>query len=150
MSPLSVAKFYRSRLERHFSILGLMLGTIFFALSLTPSLLPRTNLIQGLLSGFSLAAGYGTAIFFIWLWNVLGLPRPKRQARLYLQLFAAAICLIAAVIFLYRANSWQNSQRALMGMEEAAGIQPLIIGAIALVLFLVLLLLARLFNRTYR
>lgn len=150
MSPLSVAKFYRSRLERHFSILGLILGTTFFALSLTPSLLPRTDLIQGLLSGFSLAAGYGVAIFFIWLWNWLGLPRPRKQAKYYFQFISAAICLIAAIIFLYRASSWQNTQRVMMGMEETAGIQPLVIGAIALIVFLLLLLIARLFIRTYR
>ena len=34
---------------------GLLLGTLFFAASLTPTLLPRTFLTQGVLSGFALA-----------------------------------------------------------------------------------------------
>src|SRR5690625_7727175 len=38
----------------------------------------------------------------------------------------------------------------MMGMEEAAGIQPLVIGAIALIVFLLLLLIARLFTHAYR
>ena len=36
---------------------GLLLGAVFMAFSLTPSLLPRPSLVQGMLSGLSFAAG---------------------------------------------------------------------------------------------
>lgn len=41
---------------------GLLLATLFFAASLTPSLLPRTVVMQGVLSGVCLAAGYGLGV----------------------------------------------------------------------------------------
>src|SRR5688572_21705154 len=41
-----------------FSTGGLLLGTLFFAASLTPTLLPRGFLSQGVLSGCALASGY--------------------------------------------------------------------------------------------
>ncbi len=49
-------------LLRHFSVTGLIVGTLFFAFSLTPSLLPRPWLAQGIISGLSFAAGYGHEI----------------------------------------------------------------------------------------
>ena len=51
-----------SRLARTFSGHGLVVGTLFFALSLTPSLLPRSALIQGLVSGILFAVGYGLGV----------------------------------------------------------------------------------------
>ncbi|PKM34718.1 MAG: hypothetical protein CVV06_20115, partial [Gammaproteobacteria bacterium HGW-Gammaproteobacteria-10] len=41
-----------------FSIPGLLLATLFFAFSLTPSLVPRSFLFQGVISGLSFTAGY--------------------------------------------------------------------------------------------
>ena len=41
---------------------GLILGTLFFAASLTPSLVPRTVQIQGLLAGLCMALGYGIGV----------------------------------------------------------------------------------------
>ena len=51
------------RLWHLFSTVGLLVGTLFFAASLTPSLNPRSVLVQGVLSGFCLAAGYGVGVF---------------------------------------------------------------------------------------
>ena len=42
------------------SVLGLSLGLLFFAASLTPSLIPRPALMQGALGGFLMALGYLT------------------------------------------------------------------------------------------
>jgi uncharacterized membrane protein len=41
------------------STTGLILGTLFFIASLTPTLIPRTYLSQGVLSGVCFAIGYG-------------------------------------------------------------------------------------------
>jgi len=53
---------------------GILMGTLFFSASLIPSLLPRTPFTQGLVSGFSLVAGYGVGLGALWLWSYLGLP----------------------------------------------------------------------------
>ena len=72
-----------------FSTGGLLLGTLFFAASLTPSLLPRTFLTQGVLSGCSLAGGYGIGVFGHWLWTYMELPQPKDRLLRIAKLAAA-------------------------------------------------------------
>ena len=126
------------------------MGTFFFALSMTPSLLPRTDLFQGLVSGFSLAAGYGLGVLIPWLWSYFELPKPAKQTQKILQIIAAIICTLTGIIFLWRASEWQNSIRILMNMDEHAGVQPFIIGFTALTVFFILLLLARFFRWTFR
>lgn len=126
------------------------MGTFFFALSMTPSLLPRTDLFQGLVSGFSLAAGYGLGVLIPWLWSYFELPKPAKQTQKILQIIAAIICTVTGIIFLWRASEWQNSIRILMNMDEHAGVQPFIIGFTALTVFFILLLLARFFRWTFR
>ncbi|EBW2250153.1 hypothetical protein C9R18_26290, partial [Salmonella enterica subsp. enterica serovar Enteritidis] len=54
--------------------IGVAIGCLFFAASLTPSLIPRTYLTQGALSGICLAAGYGIGVLWRWVWIFLGLP----------------------------------------------------------------------------
>jgi len=135
---------------RFFATTGLLVGTFFFALSMTPTLLPRQAVMQGLVSGFSLAAGYGVGVLGQWLWFYFELPRPRKQIQVIIKLVAAGICFIAMVIFLWQSNSWQNSVRVLMGMEEEGGIQPLVIGTVAIAVFLAVLLVARSFRWTKR
>jgi uncharacterized membrane protein len=55
------------------SVVGLALGTLFFAAALTPSLVPRSYLTQGVLAGISFAAGYGLGVGWRWLWAYLEL-----------------------------------------------------------------------------
>ena len=97
---------------------GLLIGILFFAVSLTPSLIPRPYLLQGVLSGCSLAVGYGLGVLGRWLWLYLELPalRPQRRARR--QGFGRlVVCSGMAIAFLWQAASWQNSVRELMGLD---------------------------------
>jgi uncharacterized membrane protein len=128
------------------SIVGLLLGTLFFAFSLTPSLLPRPFLIQGALSGLMFAAGYGLGVAAMFLWNYLQLPLARGRAALTAKAVAAVISIVIAVSFLWQASHWQNSIRALMGMEESPGAHPVLIALVAILVFFVLLGLARLFH----
>ncbi|KAG0922377.1 hypothetical protein G6F31_019940 [Rhizopus arrhizus] len=77
--PHRLPAFFRSHLES-LSGVGLLLGTLFFAASLTPTLVPRTYLTQGVLAGTCLAAGYGLGVLWHWLWAYLELPAPKARA----------------------------------------------------------------------
>jgi len=70
------------------SITGLFLGAIFFAFSLTPSLLPRPFLVQGALSGLTFAAGYGLGVAGMFLWNYLQLPLARGRAALAAKVLA--------------------------------------------------------------
>ena len=137
-------------LWRSFSVVGLLLGTLFFAASLTPTLLPRTFLTQGVLSGWSLAAGYGIGVVGDWLWTYMELPRPQGQALRIAKLGAAIICAVVVVAFLWRAVEWQNSIRELMELEPVTSTHPLKISMIALATLAILIALARLFQLTFR
>ena len=59
---------------------GVFLGCLFLAASLTPSLMPRPMVWQGLLGGVALALGYGTARALTWVWHGLELPVLRHAA----------------------------------------------------------------------
>lgn len=131
-----------------FSMTGLLLGTLFFAASLTPTLIPRNYVTQGALSGFSAAAGYGVGFFLRWLWRYLELPELKSRVLRVSKLVGAIACGMVGLAFLWRAAEWQNSIRSLMKLPPVDTGHPLEVGAIALITFIVLIALARLFNVT--
>ncbi|RLK48786.1 putative membrane protein [Alkalispirillum mobile] len=137
------------RLFRQFSTVGLLLGTLFFAFSLTPSLLPRTYLVQGVISGLSFSAGYALGFGGQWLWAYLELPALRQRLAWAVKGLAALACLVIAGLFLWEAAGWQNSVRSLMGMEPVGGVRIYSIALIAAGVFAVLLLLVRLFHRTF-
>jgi Alpha/beta-hydrolase family N-terminus len=125
----------RIGLWHSFSTSGLLLGTVFFATSLTPTLLPRSFLTQGVLSGCSLAAGYSIGVFGRWLWAYVELPQPKGRHLRVAKLAAATCCAVVAVTFLWRAARWQNSIRELMKLEPVDTVHPLEVALIALAVF---------------
>jgi uncharacterized membrane protein len=138
------------RLWESFSAVGLLTGTLFFAASLTPSLVPRDVLMQGALSGCSLAVGYGIGVFGLALWTYLELPQPRSRAARLVKLGTAGVFAVVAIAFLWRASQWQNSIRELMGLEPVDSMHPFQVGLIAVAVFAVLIALARLFQATFR
>jgi uncharacterized membrane protein len=132
------------------SIVGVLVGTVFFAISLSPSLLPRPFVVQGVLSGASFAVGYGLGVAGLALWRFLNLPVAGPRPRRALTIIGGALCALVAITFLWQASTWQNSIRAMMGMEEDWGLRPAVIGPVAILVFAVLLTVARLFRRLFR
>src|SRR5262245_15912091 len=60
MHPLATRlRIWTGRYGASFSYVGLAAASLFLAASVTPSLLPRNVVVQGVLSGFALAVGYG-------------------------------------------------------------------------------------------
>lgn len=129
-------------------VVGLLIGTVFFAFSLTPSLLPRPILIQGILSGLSFSAGYGAGSVLIWLWSYLQLPNLHLRWARTIQLVASALCLIFVLHFARQAAEWQNALRGMMELELLTDSQPFFLGLIVALVFLLMLALARLFKWT--
>jgi uncharacterized membrane protein len=132
-------------LKRYFSTTGLLIGTLLFALSLSPTLIPRPDTIQGIISGLALATGYGIGVLGIWLWKYFQLPQPGDKSQDKMQIAAGSFFLLITVISLWRASTWQNSLRELMGMEADAFVQPVVVGLIAVAVFLAVLFVGRLF-----
>jgi uncharacterized membrane protein len=134
------------RWGRNLSGIGLALGTFLFAASLTPTLVPRTALTQGVLGGVCFAVGYGLGTAWRWLWAYLEMPEPNERARRIGNIAIACICLPVALIFLAKTTGWQNSIRSVMAMEPITSALPFQVCLIALVTFVVLLMLGRLFG----
>jgi uncharacterized membrane protein len=136
----------RSKLRRYcasFSFVGLVSAAILFAISLTPSLLPRIVVVQGLLSGIALALGYVIGVVVVSLWQYLELPEPRGRVASALKWVATLGVFVLGVIFLWRATIWQNSIRELMEMEPLETAYPLRVTLIAIVFAALLIASAR-------
>ena len=103
----SFAWFSRTRIDR-MNAFGLALGALFFAASLTPSLLPRPVAIQGLLSGLALSAGYGLGVAVVLLWKYLQLPTASDLVQKIKVRLALAVGVVFALASLWKAAQWQN------------------------------------------
>ncbi|PAU96467.1 hypothetical protein CK240_13810 [Paracoccus salipaludis] len=133
----------------HVSLFPLCLGLAFFAASLTPSLIPRGWLVQGVLGGLVAALGYMIGRFLVTLWRALGLPRVRGRVATVAHLLAAAPALALLVFCLARARDWQNGIRSRMGMELLDSVDVPNMAVAALLVFTALMLAGALVRWTF-
>ncbi|PZU81574.1 MAG: hypothetical protein DI528_21185 [Shinella sp.] len=131
------------------SVAGVVLAFVFFCASLTPSLMPRSALVQGALSGLAAGVGYLIGVILESLWLYLELPTRPAIRRRFVAI-VTAVGLVAAIASLWHAAAWQNSIRELWTMPALESVDPLRLVAIALAVFVVLFLLGRLFLALFR
>ena len=127
-----------------FSLAGLILGLGFFCVSLTPSLLPRMFIMQGLLSGCVFAAGYGIGKSLIWLYDYMQLQALPEKITRYTGWAVICTLSITAVYTLSRMKVWQNSVRVLMEMPPIDRAYPVEVFLVSVVTALVLISFFRL------
>ncbi|WP_422036758.1 alpha/beta hydrolase [Roseibium sp.] len=101
------------------SVPCLMLGLLFFAASLTPSLIPRGPLVQGILGGIVIALGYLLGKIVDLVWRAADLPRLRGKAALSANLVLAAATLLFILWTATSSLKWQNELRIKMGLEPA-------------------------------
>ncbi|MCV7400047.1 alpha/beta-hydrolase family protein [Mycobacterium fragae] len=100
---------------------GVAFGALFFCLSLTPSLLPRDWLFQGLIGGINAAFGYGLGVvlgkaaYRVVLRSARWWPPPPRVL-FWMKAAVVVIAPTACVLMLIPAASWQRQVSALMGI----------------------------------
>ena len=129
---------------------GVVLGTLLVAASLTPTLVPRAPLMQGALSGLCFAMGYGLGVLLRGLWRSLGWPEVTGRWRQWSLGVLLLICLATIIGALWWAAEWQNRLRALMHLPAIDSAGPFTMASVACAVFLLLLFLARLFQRMKR
>lgn len=139
----SFLKYHAQRYWDSFSFIGLVVATSFFGASVTPSLLPRHFAVQGVLSGFALAIGYGVGIAGVGLWGFLELPKPGQKLELVSKRVTAGSVLMIFAFCLWQMTRWQNSIRSLMEMEPLQSAAPFSTALIAIVLGAMLVTAAR-------
>ncbi|OBK25094.1 hypothetical protein A5634_02085 [Mycobacterium asiaticum] len=103
---------------RNYTYTGTMLGLIFVWLSLTPSLLPRGALFQGVVSGFSGATGYGLGVFTVWLIRWLRSKNSTPPAPMWAWPPLLVVGVIGIVVMAIRFHVWQDEVRDMMGVEH--------------------------------
>ena len=145
---------------------GLVVATVFFAWSVTPSLLPRDWLFQGLISGLNGVIGYGVGCVFEWAYRRWARPRlpwapPSLRVRYALKFVVLAVCILTACYMLVLSADWQRQIYALMDMGGTTtsgylrtGGLSLLVGALVVAVYRTLRaavrLLARLLSRWVR
>ncbi|WP_127503104.1 alpha/beta hydrolase [Actinoplanes solisilvae] len=133
-----------------FSFPGLAGATLFLCASLTPSLLPRGWLFQGVISGLLAAFGYGIGVLAVWLLNwVAGqrvVPQPNRTAWRALAVSSGVLI----VVFAWLGSGWQRAIHRLIGLDPPHRGTYLLVLILAAVLFAALIGGARLLRRGTR
>ena len=113
MSVVSVA--------RSASPTGLVAGLVFWFASLTPTLVPRGWIVQGVTSGACLAIGYGVGAMAERM-AARALPRPRGGLELRRPRPAASVAVVPVVALagMVAWAAWQDEARDLVGMPHLA------------------------------
>lgn len=129
-----------------FSVIGLILGLVFFCISLTPSLLPRNFIVQGVLSGVVFSAGYIIGRFVHWLWTFMEFKELSGRLAKVSTVGLFSILIGLSLFFLAQIIVWQNSIRFQMEMIPIESAYPVRLSCIAILTALTIILSLRLFR----
>ena len=122
---------------------------LFTCLAFTPSLLPRSALVQGLVCGISAAIGYGVGVVAAWVWRAFA-DRDERPTRSNAWRIFAVVAVVALVAAFVLGQRWQSEIRNLMGVAGSNPAALLLVPVVAAVVFVALVALARGLRAVYR
>ncbi|GIH90559.1 alpha/beta hydrolase [Planobispora siamensis] len=137
----------RGRLSPRLDTTGSVLATLFFCLSLTPSLLPRSWLLQGVIAGVLAATGYLVGVVAAALVRRLFHRSRSPVRRRLLRRVAVALGVVLCLVSVHFGAQAQREIYALMGMTPPERLGYLNVPLVAAAVFAVLLVLARLLRR---
>lgn len=103
---------------RHYTFFGTAFGLVFVWFSLTPSLLPRGPLFQGLVSGAAGATGYGLGVFGVWLVRYMRSAETSPRAPKWAWLSLLAVGIVGQVLMIVYFHVWQDEIRDFMGVPR--------------------------------
>lgn len=132
------------RFASSFSAVGLIVGLGLACISLTPSMLPRAVLVQGVLAGLVFALGYGIGATLHEIWKYVGLKSLTGKTARFVTWFFVCPLIPAAIYMLGEMTNWQNSIYLLMQMDEIDSAYPVTVVSVAIATALVIVLTFRL------
>ena len=137
----------RARAHRYllrFHPVGLAFALVFFMGSMTPSLLPRSWLLQAVATGISIVIGYGLGCFAAWAVRKAGVsPRWRSRTKRVGWWLLAAAAIVIIPLYLYLGAHTQQTIRDLVGVPRAERALYLPILLVALIVAWLLLTLGR-------
>jgi uncharacterized membrane protein len=146
--PAPVAK--KAWWVRHYTFFGTALGLVFIWLSLTPSLLPRGPLFQGVVSGSAGAFGYALGVFGVWLvrfmWSRESSPSAPKRAWTIL----IALGIVGQILMIIYFHVWQDEVRDLNGVPRMTFWDHPLTAALSLVFLFAFVEIGQLIGRLVR
>ncbi|MDV3124183.1 alpha/beta-hydrolase family protein [Mycobacterium sp. 21AC1] len=103
---------------RHYTFFGTAVGLVFLWSSMTPSLLPRGPLFQGLVSGGAGAVGYGLGVFGVWLVRYMRSVDTSPKAPRWAWLTLVVVGIVGQILMIIYFHVWQDDIRDLMGVPR--------------------------------
>jgi uncharacterized membrane protein len=127
---------------------GAWVALVFACLAFTPSLLPRSALLQGVVCGITAAVGYGVGVAGAWTWRAVADrdPCPPRPGAWRVFAISAAALLILA---LGLGRWWQAQLRDLMGAPTPNPLLVVLLPLVAVALFTGLVAVSRSLRGAY-
>lgn len=136
--------------RREYDFTALAGAVLFSWLSLTPSLLPRNWLIQGLVSGISAGIGYAIGVVVGYTVRILLRHRSYAPGPLVSRVLSA-VGLVLSLVFLSLNWMWQRQLHRMMGAEDAPGlVYHLATIAVAVSVFMLIVAAARSLQQAMR
>ncbi len=135
-----------------FSGPGLLVAAIFFALSLTPSLLPRGALFQGIVGGVTMTIGYGIGVAGQWMWKYVRLPVPERGSITQRVIIWVAVIVVGVFTAwsIWRYVGWQNDARELFGEDPGSPTAWITIVPVTVIVAGLILIISRSLRKLFR
>src|SRR3954452_17676866 len=114
---------------------GTLGALLFGCASLTPSLLPRGWLLQGIIAGITAAIGYGVGAVIAWFVAELTESRLSARFRRRAWQVLAILGTVLGVVMLIVGARWQAQIHELMGLEPPEGWSSIGIVVVAVLVF---------------
>ena len=140
--------FTASRVLRY-TLPGAWVAWIFAALAFTPSLLPRSGLFQGVLSGINGAIGYGVGVSLAWVWREYA-DRERRRPGVNSWRLFWVFAIVTGVVAVVLGERWQSQVRELMGAGDVSISRFIMMPVVGVVTFVVLVGVGRALRSAYR
>ncbi len=132
-----------------YTLPGASVAVVFACLSFTPSLLPRSGVLQGAVCGISGAIGYGLGVLGAWVWRAFADrdARPARPGAWRVLVIAGAIALLVSLALGLR---WQSQIADGMRVSGWGVTDWLLLPVVAVVLFVLIIAAGRGLRAAYR
>jgi uncharacterized membrane protein len=136
--------------NRRYTFTGTAVGLVFLWLSMTPSLLPRGPLFQGLVSGAAGACGYAIGVFAVWLVRFMrskDASPPAPRIAWYVLIGAGVVGTVAMIVWFH---VWQDHVRDLMGVPRLTWHDYPLAAVLSIVVLFVLVEIGQLLGKLIR
>lgn len=147
----SVSGWVRWLFRPHLAFGGIVIGVIFALWSLTPSLLPRTGVTQGVVTGLAFISGYGLGSAGSALLRRLVIKHePTRRTKKIAWIGLAVASVLLFAIMMGQSHSWQNQLRDLVNLEPNPDYITLLVLLVAVIAACLVLVGSRLIRSATR